>query len=122
MGGGGRNVPPLYDSERGGGRRAPVRTVSASKYMMRSYCVSCQRRSFVAMWPQRSAWSASNFEHSDDLSHQNSRTSSTSRTVQPATESEPRHSAGTAFVTRQTMSRDESNERIDEPRTRAPRR
>ena len=74
------------------------------------------------MWPQRSAWSASNFEHSDDLSHQNSRTSSTSRTVQPATESEPRHSAGTTFVTRHTMSRDESNERIDEPRTRAPRR
>ena len=34
----------------------------------------------------------------------------------------PRHSAGTAFVTRHTMSRDESNERIDEPRTRAPRR
>ena len=34
----------------------PVSTVSASRYMMRSYWVICHRRSLVAMWPQRSAW------------------------------------------------------------------
>ena len=84
--------------------------------------MSCQRRSLVAMWPQRSPWSPAKREHSSERPHHGSSSSGTSTTVQPATESDERHSTGTAGVTRQTMSRDESKERTDEPSTSAPRR
>eukprot|EP00962_Isochrysis_galbana_P029902 scaffold9647_cov107-Isochrysis_galbana.AAC.5 len=90
-------------------------------YRTREYFTCCHSRSLVAMWPQRSPWSLSKREHSSDLPNQNSGTSSTTMVVQPATVRADRHSSGTESVTRQTRSLVESNERMDEPSTRAPR-